>query len=244
MLFIRDYRDLVYFKYDDLVLMNLISEMIKELCDVSTDIESRIMAQVALKDFKNYMKVVENLIGDYDSDYRVQLLISKYIDNNPTYLRNLIYDWLDYWIVKWKQRVKLVWDDKDSKEEVSKKQKIDEMVIGIWRRYPRINEIKELVIGSLIKNQEICFTDVLADNLIKSELYKLKVNLYSDDKVIEYLEKNPIYLLSNLISRVEKLKYYKGYLIILRVDKRIFKTEKSKWGRNLYRFYNWFTRDE
>lgn len=237
MLFIRDYKDLMYFKYDDIVLLSWFSNLIRKLCDVSNDIESQIMSQVALKDFKNYLKTTENLIGDIDSDYKVQVLISKYLDKNPDYLKETAEDWLEYWLVKWKQRVKLVINEK--KKENSEEKKIDKEIVNILKRIPLIKELKELTIGSLIKNHEICFTDVIADSIIKNELYKLKTKLIDDDKVVKYVTKYPISVLNNIISRVEKLKNYKGYLVVLRVDRSIFNSSSKRW-KGLNYFYNWF----
>jgi len=196
------------------------------------EIESKLMANVALRDFKNYLKVTEGFLGDADSDYKVQVLICDYLEKSPTTLRRILEDWLDYWTVKWKQRVKLTWRDEDIKSG----QKTVSLTESIWRKIPRRRELKELVIGSLISHKEICFTDVVSESLIRNVLYKYTISLRDNDRVLSFVEKNLITLLNDVLASVEKLVKMRGPLVVLRVNKKLFKLYGDDWEQ----YYSFF----
>jgi hypothetical protein len=40
----------------------------------------------------------------------------------------------------------------------------------LWRKIERKQELQEVVVSTLIKNGEVCGTEILAENLLKMEL--------------------------------------------------------------------------
>jgi len=197
-----------------------------------SELESKLMANVALRDFKNYLKVTEGFLGDVDSDYKVQVLICDYLEKSPATLRGVLEEWLDYWTVKWKQRVKLAWRD----EELKSGQKTFTTTESVWRKIPRRRELKELIIGSLISHKEICFTDIVSESLIRSVLYKYMTSLRDNEKVLSFVERNPVTLLNDVLAHVEKLVRTRGPLVVLRVNKKLFKLYEGDWEQ----YYSFF----
>ena len=231
-MFLRGYRDSLHFRYDDIIMSSWISRLLSGLMNNISELESKLMANVALRDFKNYLKVTEGFLGDVDSDYKIQVLIYDYLERNPTTLRRILEDWLDYWAVKWKQRVKLAWKD----EELESGQKTFSSTENIWRKIPRRRELKELVIGSLISHKEICFTEVISESLIRGVLYKYVTSLRDSGKVLSFIEKNPVTLLNDVLTNVEKLVKTRGPLVVLKVNKKLFKLYDD-W-EEYYSFFN------
>ncbi|RLE74029.1 MAG: hypothetical protein DRJ56_08225 [Thermoprotei archaeon] len=225
---LRGGRDLLYFKYDDIVVGNWISKLLSSLVSGISKLESKFMASVALRDFKNYLKVRERVLGDPDSDYKVQVIMSSYLDENPAALRSLLEDWLDYWVVKWRQRVRLAWRDD---EELSRGQRAFVATKGIWSRLSRRRELKELVIGSLVSHGEVCFTDLVSESLIRGVLYRYVTSLRDDERVLSFVERSPVTLLNDALASVERVVKSRKPLVILRVNKQLFELYESGWER-------------
>jgi hypothetical protein len=82
----------------------------------------------------------------------------------------------------------------------------------LWRKIEHKQELLEVVEATLIKNGEICGTEILSENLIKIELGERNLKDVSD-------QERAIVTLNNSLRRAREMAQSKGPLIFVKVDK-------------------------
>ena len=82
----------------------------------------------------------------------------------------------------------------------------------LWRKIEHKQELLEVVESTLIKNGEICGTEILSENLIKIELGERNLKDVSD-------QERAIVTLNNSLRRAREMAQSKGPLIFVKVDK-------------------------
>ena len=201
----------------DRKVIAVITRIIRKNFPEISEREAVFMANVALADFKNFLKVKESLQGEtYVNDIVNEklegMLRKKSIDKE-------LKDWLVLWLEKWRERVKIVFSEKELKKYSSRDNSNLELSLNRMINSIRYwNELKELTIGSLIRNNEICFTDLTAENILKAEIQKIYLRIKEKRKVIDILNKNPLFLLNSIINRVKELKKTNGPAIVIKLD--------------------------
>jgi hypothetical protein len=82
----------------------------------------------------------------------------------------------------------------------------------MWRKIEHKQELQEIVISTLIKNGEICGTEILAENLLKMELGEKNLENVND--------KERIFLtVNNSLRKAREMAQSKGPLIFVKIDK-------------------------
>ena len=85
----------------------------------------------------------------------------------------------------------------------------------MWKTLPNRREVEDVVVESLIRNGEICGTNILSENLIKMELGSVeKIDVKKDEDVLN--------MVNGTLKRARNLSRSKGPLIFVRLDKRFF----------------------
>ncbi len=187
--------------------------------------EREIMASIAVEDFVNYYSLVLGIEEFEDSEDITRDYIENMFDKNPTEIINVIDEWMDVWIWKWRQRVKLVMKPQINRE-------VDRLEVDIKNIMPSIKNLKEIkrfAIGSLIRNNEVCFTNLLADNIVKSIVYKFFIHVRDAKRVSKILNDNKYIFVNEIINRVKSLKKFKGQLIIINVSDQVFNEKNSRY---------------
>ena len=90
---------------------------------------------------------------------------------DSTELDQFLSIWIGIWFKKWKERVKLLIGDQNA----GRWNKISKTLVSaepLWRKIEHKQELQEIIIITLLKNGEICGTEILAENLLKMELGK------------------------------------------------------------------------
>ncbi len=172
----------------------------------------RKVLQIACQDLANYLKVHWNLVGIEGGDYELTNKLEELYKNDPKEFEDFIDLWTGIWLKKWKERVKLLIGDEDSK----KWNKISKMIgkaEPIWRSLPNKKEMQEIIISTLVKNGEICGTSILSENLLKMELAEMGVVKHESEK------EQILYLINKTIRRARELTRSKGPLIFVKIDK-------------------------
>ncbi|RLE99841.1 MAG: hypothetical protein DRJ63_04210, partial [Thermoprotei archaeon] len=147
-------------RIEELVLKRMISSKIKEEFQILSTKEESFIADVAFKDFLNYVKVIKDIEGDLVD---VLNYIGRLLEERPLELKRIFDDWIDEWILKWRTRVKIaVNEDEFKRMSISFNKEIDQ----ITSRLPFINELREYVLGSIIRAGEVCMTNIIADSII------------------------------------------------------------------------------
>ncbi|HIJ08364.1 TPA: hypothetical protein HA274_03340 [Candidatus Bathyarchaeota archaeon] len=76
----------------------------------------------------------------------------------------------------------------------------------------RKQEIREIVITTLIKNGEICGTEILSENLLKMELGEKRVQSLNDTERV-------LTALNNALRKGRDMAQSRGPLIFVKIDK-------------------------
>ena len=119
--------------------------------------------------------------------------------------------WAGIWFKKWKERVKLLIGNQNA-NKWSKMSKTLQDAEPLWRKIEHKQELLEVVESTLIKNGEICGTEILSENLIKIELGERNLKDVSD-------QERAIVTLNNSLRRAREMAQSKGPLIFVKVDK-------------------------
>lgn len=200
------------------VLTVVLSRILSKKFMIVNRSEREIMSAVASEDFINYYSVLLGIEEFEDAEELAYKYIENMFERSPTEIIAEIDKWIDVWMWKWKQRVKLAMKNEENKS-VSK---VDIAVNNILLRIKGLKEIKRFAIGSLIRNNEVCFTNLLADNIVKSIIYKFALHIRDEKKVSEILNRNKHIFVNEIVSRVKSLKKFKGQLVIINVSGYVF----------------------
>ncbi len=198
------------------IVMNFVEMMIGEKlseADSALDImgSDRRVLQVACQDFTNYLKFHWNLIGKEANQCDVVEKLEALIRENPDELDSFLTVWCNIWFTKWKQRVKVLIGNQAA-ANWNKMAKTINDAEPIWRRIEHKEELKEVVVATLIKNGEVCGTDILAENLLKLELGERRLGGLSDTERV-------FSTLNNTLHKAREMAQSRGPLIFVKVDK-------------------------
>jgi hypothetical protein len=171
----------------------------------------RKVLQVACQDFTNYLKFHWNLIGKEANNCELAEKMEKLFKENPSELEAFLTVWVGIWLKKWKERVKLL----IGAQNQNKWNKVSKSLANgepLWRNLTHKQEIMEVVEATLIKNGEICGTEILTENLLKMELGE-NINRSQDEK------EQVVVVLNNALRKAREMAQSKGPLIFVKIDK-------------------------
>jgi hypothetical protein len=190
----------------------MIGEKLKEE-DSALDItgSDRKVLQVACEDFTNYLKFHWGLMGKEASQCELVDRLEKLFKENHAELEEYLKVWISVWFKKWKERVKLLIGDENA-QKWSRVTKTLNNAEPLWRKLECRQEMREIIVATLVKNGEICGTEILSENLLKMEL---------GEKRLQYLsEKEKVFFaLNNALRRSRDMAQSKGPLIFVKIDK-------------------------
>jgi len=194
----------------------ILTEKLKD-ADPALDIlgSDRKVLQVACQDFTNYLKYQWNLIGKEASNFELVERMETFFKENPTELEEFLAVWVGIWLRKWKERVKLLIGNQNQ----SKWNKVASTLANaepLWRNLQHKQEIMEVVIATLLKNGEICGTEILSENLLKMELGE-KSNKCLDER--EHI----LIVLNNALRKAREMALSRGPLIFVKIDKGYYR---------------------
>lgn len=201
--------------------MNFVEIMIGEkLKDADPALEimgsDRKVLQVACQDFTNYLKFHWNLIGKEANQCEIVEKLEALYKENADELDSFLTVWCNIWFKKWKQRVQLLIGNQNA-NKWNKMAKTITNSEPLWNKIERKQELQEVVIATLIKNGEICGTEILAENLLKLELGEKSVrNLEDTERIFATL--------NNTLRRAREMAQSRGPLIFVKVDKGYYNT--------------------
>jgi len=194
----------------------LLSDRIKDINPMIDVFGSdRKVLQIACQDFTNYLKVHWELVGNEASDCEVAERLEKFYSENPKELEEFLGIWTGIWFGKWKERVRLLIGNENSKRW-DKVSKVLNNAETAWKKLSNRQEMQELVTATLIKNGEICGTSILAENLLKMELgeKQSKENLRDEEQAVN--------VVNSSLRKARELARSKGPLIFVKVDKAYY----------------------
>ncbi len=198
------------------IQMNFVEIMVGEKLresDSALDIlgSDRKVLQVACEDFTNYVKFHWGLMGKETGQLELADRLEQLYRTDRAELEEFLNVWVGVWFKKWKERVKLLIGE-ESAQKWSKVSKTINNAEPLWRKLEQKQEIKELIAFTLIKNGEICGTEILAENLLKMELGEKRVQYLSDKERV-------LIAVNNALRKSRDMAQSKGPLIFVKIDK-------------------------
>lgn len=190
----------------------MLAEKLKE-ANPALDITAsdRKVLQVASQDFTNYLKYHWQLIGKEASQCELVEKLENLFKENPAELEEFLTVWTSIWLKKWKERVKLLIGEQNA-NKWSQTSKNLAKAEPLWNQIENKQELQEVVAATLIKNGEICGTEILSENLLKMELGEKRIQNLKDNE-------RTLTIVNNAIRKARGMAQSKGPLIFVKIDK-------------------------
>ena len=180
----------------------------------------RKVLHIAFQDLQNYLKFHWNIIDSEDSEINLQRRLLSY-SQDSTELNEFIQVWSGLWLKKWNERVRLVLAGGDLKRW-RRTDHLMKKAIPIWRRLKNRNEIKNIIVESLIRNGEICGTSILAESMLKIEIgmgAEKSIGMEGYERILGVTNK--------VLRKARESARGKGPLLYIRIGKRFFQLIKQ-----------------
>ncbi len=175
--------------------------------------ELDLVTSIAVSDFLHYLAFRLGMYdkANYDGN-TIRSAVCRYITYNSTKVFSLLRRWFKLWLIKWRQRVRLIFNEEEFKRlsSSSSSSSVAELMSKL-----RLEELKLLSISMLIRIGEVAGLEPIAENIIREELSTLSERKKSDE-IIEMYRSGE--LTSRVISRTVGIRGTQSPLIILRVD--------------------------
>ena len=190
----------------------MIGEKLKD-ADPALDImgSDRKVLQVACQDFTNFLKFHWNLVGKEASQCDLVERLDAIFKEDSSELDAFLTVWIGIWFKKWKERVKLLIGD----QKASRWNKISKTLMSaepLWKKMEHKQEMQELIVTTLLKNGEVCGTEILSENLLKMEL--------GEKHVQDLSERDQVFTIVNeALRKAREMAQSRGPLIFVKVDK-------------------------
>jgi len=187
-----------------------------EEAEPSLDLQGadRKVLQVAIQDFNNYLNFSSNFENKETNILDQTRRIEQLREEDSVEFDSFLSVWSGIWLKKWKQRINLL-IGKQRAKETSKTLENASKDESLWTKLKCKEEIIEIVVSALIRNAEICGTQVIAENIVKMETCKISSqDINSKEQVLR--------ILNNALRRASEIAQTTGPLIAIKVDKRYY----------------------
>lgn len=196
--------------------MNFLKVMLVEkLGDTDSNLDirgsDRKVLQVACEDLTNYLKFHWNLVGKTANQCEIVERLEHLFKEKPEELDEFLTVWTGIWFKKWKERVKLIIGSRIA-NKWAKASKIVRNADPLWEKMKQKQELREIVAATLIKNGEICGTEVLSENLLKMALSRKNMQSLNDKEIV-------FSIVNNALRRARHMARSKGPFIFVKIDK-------------------------
>ncbi len=159
----------------------------KQLDDITIN-EAKILSSFAQEDYENYVKVI------YGKNYLDKLCRLK----QEGKLQQSISDWLSLWLVKWRQRVKLMFRNISDEAQEADNEQIK--VLG----KKGLSYIQRLVKKALVESSEICGIGVLS-TYITAQVARELIDRYGLGQALSMVKGRDPRVAQIVVSRVREL---------------------------------------
>jgi hypothetical protein len=172
------------------------------------------LLQVACQDFINYLKFTLKESNMITEEVCLEEKFRQLLKEERLEVESFLKVWVSLWLQKWKQRVKLLFGDQNP-GNLGKPTKFLAQGDAMLTKLECKREMMENVVFALIRSGEVCGTEMLAQNTLKTELGK------------EFSEKpldteGLLNVLNNSLRRAREVAQGCGPLIYVKIDKCYF----------------------
>ena len=187
----------------------LIAIKIKKI-DPTLDLQGsdRKLFKLVCQDFANYMELSCKSADKPHFEEKKE----KFSNKKMSELEAFLSIWTAAWMKKWQERVKLL-VGKQVKTGFNNPQKTLEEIQPAWEALDCKKELIDIVQSALIKNGEICGTQILAEHVLKMELTK-------DD--LEFDNARTVEFLNNVLRRARMISQTAGPLMFVEINKAYY----------------------
>lgn len=192
----------------------IISKKLKET-DPTLDLfgSDRKMLNLAYQDFSNYLKFNSNF-SEKTKNFDLVQEMERLNKEDPVELESFLTVWTGIWLKKWKKRIKLL-IGKQNQGKMSEVTKTLAKAESHWKKLDCKEEIIDVVISTLIKNSEICGTNLLAESILKMEIGKKSdIDVKNKEHVLA--------VLNNALRRARQMAQIVGPLITVKIGNNYF----------------------
>ncbi len=145
--------------------------------------------------------------------------LCKRILRNEEQVTKMVDEWFNWWVIKWRQRVKLVFSENEqlnneNNNNANPQSNADELLKSIPKNL--IDKLRREIIVELIRQNEVCSLDVVSDFILRTTLSEL-INEYGKDGTLKLISTNITSIRLRLLKKIMEIRDSNQPLVILRV---------------------------
>ncbi|WP_054841744.1 hypothetical protein [Vulcanisaeta distributa] len=179
--------------------------------------EQDFLTDYAYQDLRYYLLYKFGLFNLSNEDASYELC--RRILRNEEQVTRIVNEWFNWWVIKWRQRVKLVFSENEqlsneSNNNANPQADADEILKSIPKNL--VDKLRREIIVELIRQNEVCSLDVVSDFILRTTLSEL-INEYGKDGTLKLMSTNITSIRLRLLKKIMEIRDSNQPLVILRV---------------------------
>jgi hypothetical protein len=199
--------------FGDRKLVAMIQQRISSLDEDLDQGEQEFLVSYAYQDLRYYLLYKFGLFNLDNNDASYELC--KRIIRNEDSVVRLVDEWFNWWVIKWRQRVRLVFNESEQKgDETGESQSIEDLIKKIPKRL--LDKLRRETMIELMRQNEVCSLDIVSDFIVRSALNDL-INEYSKDGALRVLVTDMTEVRMRILRKIMEISGTNKPLVILKV---------------------------
>ena len=199
--------------FGDRKLVAMIQQRISSLDEDLDQGEQEFLVSYAYQDLRYYLLYKFGLFNLDNNDASYELC--KRIIRNEDSVVRLVDEWFNWWVIKWRQRVRLVFNESEQKgDETGESQSIEDLIKKIPKRL--LDKLRRETMIELMRQNEVCSLDIVSDFIVRSALNDL-INEYSKDGALRVLVTDMTEVRMRILRKIMEISNTNKPLVILKV---------------------------
>jgi hypothetical protein len=199
--------------FGDRKLVAMIQQRISSLDEDLDQGEQEFLVSYAYQDLRYYLLYKFGLFNLDNNDASYELC--KRIIRNEDSVVRLVDEWFNWWVIKWRQRVRLVFNESEQKgNETGESQSIEDLIKKIPKRL--LDKLRRETMIELMRQNEVCSLDIVSDFIVRSALNDL-INEYSKDGALRVLVTDMTEVRMRILRKIMEISGTNKPLVILKV---------------------------
>jgi hypothetical protein len=199
--------------FGDRKLVAMIQQRISSLDEDLDQGEQEFLVSYAYQDLRYYLLYKFGLFNLDNNDASYELC--KRIIRNEDSVVRLVDEWFNWWVIKWRQRVRLVFNESEQKgNETGESQSIEDLIKKIPKRL--LDKLRRETMIELMRQNEVCSLDIVSDFIVRSVLNDL-INEYSKDGALRVLVTDMTEVRMRILRKIMEISSTNKPLVILKV---------------------------
>ncbi|KUO91122.1 hypothetical protein B7L70_02630 [Vulcanisaeta sp. EB80] len=199
--------------FGDRKLVAMIQQRISSLDEDLDQGEQEFLVSYAYQDLRYYLLYKFGLFNLDNNDASYELC--KRIIRNEDSVVRLVDEWFNWWVIKWRQRVRLVFNESEQKgNETGESQSIEDLIKKIPKRL--LDKLRRETMIELMRQNEVCSLDIVSDFIVRSALNDL-INEYSKDGALRVLVTDMTEVRMRILRKIMEISSTNKPLVILKV---------------------------